>query len=262
MIDLHTHSTASDGSLAPAELVQYAKSKNITVMALTDHDTTKGLKAAQEVAKKEGITFVPGIEVTIDWPTGEFHLLGLGLKTTSASLRQIITSLEQERINRNVLMTKKLQEEGVDITLEEVKAKFPDANIGRPHFAQVMQEKGIIKDRQKAFDIYFAKGRPCYIDRKGADLQTAINAIKDSGGVPVQAHPLSIYVSWGKIEETLCGIAKKGLYGLEAWHPGVRVAEAERLEDLAHKMGLCATAGSDFHGPQYRIYGRQKTYRR
>ena len=149
-------------------------------------------------------------------------------------------------------MAQKLREQGVNITLEEVKEHFNTDSIGRPHFAEIMVQKGIVKQRQVAFDKYFAKGRPCYVDRTGADLKEAARAITLSGGIPVQAHPLSIYVSWGKIEETMKGIKEKGVMGLEAWHPGVRIAEAQRLEELAQKLGMFATAGSDFHGEKVR----------
>lgn len=252
MIDLHTHSTASDGTCTPTKLIRYAASKSISVMALTDHDTTAGLTEAQEESRKQGILFVPGIEITINWPTGEFHLLGLGLKRTSPKLRDIIASLKDERRNRNLRMAEKLRENGVVITCEELEEKFGTENIGRPHFAQLMVEKGYVKQRQTAFDKYFASGRPCYIARGGVDLDCAVEAIIESGGVPVQAHPLSMYISWGKIEETMSGIRDKGVMGLEAWHSAVRISEAERLESLAHQLGMISTGGSDFHGEKVR----------
>lgn len=252
MIDLHSHSNTSDGTYSPAELVRKAAQKNLRVLALTDHDTAGGLLEAQEEAARSGITFVPGIEINIKWPTGEFHLLGLALKTVSDSLRYIIHFLEEGRLRRNEEMTAKLREAGVDITLEEVRRQFDTKEIGRPHFAQVIMEKGYVKTRQQAFDKYFAKGRPCFVERDGADLYSAVKAIKDSGGIPVMAHPLSIFVSWGKLPDRLAEIQKSGIMGLEAWHPGARISEAERLEALAHQMGLVATGGSDFHGEKVR----------
>jgi predicted metal-dependent phosphoesterase TrpH len=252
MIDLHTHSSASDGNLAPSELVDYAVQKGISVLALTDHDTTDGLEEAAAEAKLKGITFVPGIELNIEWPTGEFHLLGLGLQTVSPALFSIISYLQRERNTRNEKMAAKLKEGGIPISLEEVEERFHTNALGRPHFAQLMVEKGIVKYRQQAFDKYLAKGRPYYVDRAGADLAMAVDAIKSSGGVPVQAHPLSLYVSWGKMDDTMAGIRAKGVEGLEAFHPGVRVAEAERLEKLARKLGMFVTAGSDFHGEKVR----------
>ena len=252
MIDLHTHSTASDGTFSPAELVRYAKEKGICALALTDHDTTDGILEAQEQALQEGIEFVPGIELTVQWPTGEFHLLGLGLRQKSAELARAIDFLKGERNRRNMKMAEKLREMGVDISYEEVYERFKTKNIGRPHFASYMAEKGIVKQRQVAFDKYFAKGRPCYVDREGLDLETAVEAIKTSGGIPVQAHPLSMYVSWGKMDATMAMIREKGVMGLEAWHPGVRISEAERLEELGKTLDMVVTAGSDFHGERLR----------
>lgn len=252
MIDLHTHSTASDGTMSPSELIRHASSKKISVIALTDHDTTAGLKEASREAEKLGITFVPGIEITVDWPTGEFHLLGLGLTHSSQELKDTILNLRQERKNRNRKMAEKLQENGVDITYEEVFDRFKTENIGRPHFATVMEEKGIVRHRQLAFDLYFATGRPCYIPRVGVPLEKAVEAVKTSGGIPVQAHPLSMYVSWGKIEDVMRDVRSKGVEGLEAWHSAVRVGQAVRLEELARKLDMIVTGGSDFHGEKVR----------
>lgn len=252
MIDLHTHSTASDGSLSPSELVNYAHEKGVQVLAITDHDSVQGISQAQEEAKKIGLTFIPGIEISIDWPTGEFHLLGLGLKNQSAELKKIIDFLEQERFNRNIQMIQKLNECGIDITYEELVEHFHTENLGRPHFAELMVKKDYVKQRQQAFDLYFAKDRKCYVDRKGANLEESVNAIKKSGGIPIQAHPMSMYVSWGKMENTMIEIQSKGVKGLEAYHPGVRLSEADRLEELGKKLGMIITAGSDFHGEKIR----------
>lgn len=252
MIDLHTHSTASDGTYTPAQLMEYAHARNINAIALTDHDSIDGIIEAQKKARELSMEFIPGIELSIQWPTGEFHLLGLGLQSPSKELLGAIDFLRQERDNRNIKMAQKLQEQGIAITYEEVVEKAGTKTIGRPHFASLMIEKGFIRQRQQAFDQYFAKGRPCYVERTGLDLEDAVKAIKTSGGIPVQAHPLSMYVSWGKMENTMIDIQMHGVEGLEAWHPGTRVSEAYRLEELARKLGMTATAGSDFHGEKVR----------
>ena len=252
MIDLHTHSTASDGTYTPAQLMEYAHARNINAIALTDHDSIDGIIEAQKKARELSMEFIPGIELSIQWPTGEFHLLGLGLQSPSKELLGAIDFLRQERDNRNIKMAQKLQEQGIAITYEEVIEKAGTKTIGRPHFASLMIEKGFIRQRQQAFDQYFAKGRPCYVERTGLDLEDAVKAIKTSGGIPVQAHPLSMYVSWGKMEDTMIDIQMHGVEGLEAWHPGTRVSEAYRLEELARKLGMTATAGSDFHGEKVR----------
>ena len=252
MIDLHTHSTASDGTMSPSALVEYAKTKNITTLALTDHDCIDGIMEAQEKAREIGITLVPGIEISVQWPTGEFHLLGLGLCSCSPELSSVIGYLKEERKRRNIRMAEKLQEKGIDISYEEVAENAGTTAIGRPHFAKILVEKGYVKKSQQAFDQYFAKGRPCYVERVGIALEDAVKAIKTSGGIPVQAHPLSMYVSWGKMDDTMIDIQMRGVEGLEAWHPGTRVIEAFKLEELAFKLGMVATAGSDFHGEKVR----------
>lgn len=252
MIDLHTHSTASDGTFSPERLMEYAAEKNIKAIALTDHDTVDGICSAQAKAKELGLEFIPGIEISIQWPTGEFHLLGMGLQTASRELLELIEFLREERHSRNQKIIEKLNANGINVSYDEVKAVAGSETIGRPHFADVLLKKGIVKNRQMAFDLYFAKGRPCYVDRAGADLEEAVKAIKNSGGIPVQAHPLSMYVSWGKLEDKIIEIQGMGVEGLEAWHPGVRVAEAYRLEEIGKKLGMIITAGSDFHGEKIR----------
>lgn len=248
MIDLHTHSTASDGNLSPQDLVLKAKEKGISVLALTDHDTTSGLDEAASVALTQGITFVPGIELNITWPTGEFHLLGLGLTHTHPNLQAITTELKNQRTNRNSNIILKLQQSGFNISVEAVKKEFPQSTLGRPHIASYLVKTGACKTVQQAFDKYLGKGRPYYIHRAGANLQQAIAAIKASGGVPVLAHPLSLYVSWGKIEPVLRGLKESGIEGIEAYHPGARRPEGIRLEEMGRRLGFFITGGSDFHG--------------
>lgn len=252
MIDLHTHSSASDGIYAPSRLMDYAAQHKVTAIALTDHDSIDGITEAQERAKILGIDFIPGIEISVEWPTGEFHLLGLGLKTASEELLKLISFLRTERDARNRKIAKKLREQHIDITYEEIVEKAGTKTIGRPHFASLLAERGIVKQRKQAFDRFLAKGRPCYVSRTGASLEDAVKAIKTSGGIPVQAHPLSLYVSWGKMEETMAAVKEQGVEGLEAYHPAMRSHEAVRLESLAKKLGMTATAGSDFHGEQVR----------
>lgn len=248
MIDLHTHSTASDGSLPPSELISYAAAKGIRVLALTDHDTDSGLTEAADAASRADVTFVPGIELNVSWPTGEFHLLGLGLQHTDPALARIIAFLQEGRNNRNSQIIEKMKNDGFDVSLTELQSAYPGAIIGRPHIAEYFVRQKICKNRQQAFDTYLGKGRPYYVERTGADLDDAIGAVCKSGGIPVLAHPLSLYVSWGKMEPVLAELKERGVQGLEAFHPGARKTEALRLEELARKLGYFVTAGSDFHG--------------
>jgi len=252
MIDLHSHSTASDGSLSPSELVSYAASKGVTVLALTDHDTLDGLAECGTACKNSGITFVPGVELNIDWPIGEFHLLGLSLKAVSPSLTALLKDLQESRIERNRKIVETMNNDGIPVSFEALSKHYDTKSLGRPHIADFLVKNKIVKTAQQAFDRFLGKGRPYYVGRQGLDLDEAISAIVDSGGIPVLAHPMSLYVSWGKIEPVLTDLFARGIKGLEAWHPGARVAECMRLEEMGRKLGFFITAGSDFHGEQVR----------
>lgn len=252
MIDLHVHTTASDGQYTPTEIVEKASQHNISVLAITDHDTINGLKEAQIAGEKYKIKVIPGIELNINGSPGEFHLLGLGLQSMSSSMIEILDRVIINRKKRNENIIEKMRTSGVDISYSEVLDKFPDTIIGRPHFAQILQEKKIVKSRQQAFDLYLAKGRPWYCEKIGTNLDDAIIAIKESKGVPVIAHPMSLYLSWGKLPEMLQKYYEQGVCGIEAFHPGARVTECLRLEELAKKIGFFVTAGSDFHGEKIR----------
>ena len=252
MIDLHVHTTASDGQYTPAQIIQKAAEKNIKVIAITDHDTTAGLSEAREAGKQLGVTVVGGIEINITFPTGEFHLLGLGLKEPSKSLNIIVENVIKNRFDRNKQIIEKMNEDGVPLTLEELETDFPGTVIGRPHFAAELVKHGVVKTRQQAFDQYLARGRKWYVPRICTNLDEAIVAIRESGGVPIVAHPMSLYLSWGRLPDFLTDCYEKGVVGIEAFHPGARVTECLRLEELGRKIGFIITAGSDFHGEKIR----------
>lgn len=248
MIDLHTHSTASDGTFSPGDLVNKAVSQKLKVLAITDHDTVAGLEEAKKASQNQDIIFIPGIELNIQWSTGEFHLLGLGLKQVSDDLNSIITYLQRQRETRNQKIVELLNKDGFEMTMAELIDRFETESIGRPHIAQMMVEKGYVKQRQQAFDNFLGKGRKYYVDRAGADLSMASKAIKNSGGVPVHAHPLSLYLSINTLETTMEEIKAKGVMGLEAYHPAIRVSQGQQLEKIARKLDMFVTAGSDYHG--------------
>lgn len=252
MIDLHVHTTASDGQYSPSEIIQKAAEKNFKAIAITDHDTIDGLEEARIEATKHDIAFIPGIELNINFPKGEFHLLGLGINNPSNSLKDEISNLINYRHKRNEEIVSKMQSEGINITWNEIQSMFPNTVVGRPHLAKVLVEKKVVKTRQQAFDQYLAKGRKFYVERVGSNLDEAIIAIKDSGGLPVLAHPMSLYQSWGKLPDLIKDYHERGIVGLEAYHPGARMSECCRLEELARSLGMFVTAGSDFHGEQIR----------
>ena len=252
MIDLHVHTTASDGQYTPTQIIEKAAEKNIKVIAITDHDSFAGTAEAMEAGKKLGVTVIPGIELNITFPTGEFHLLGQNITKPSSSLINIVENVIKNRNERNAQIIQKMNEDGVSITMQELEADFPNTVIGRPHFAAELVKHGIVKTRQQAFDQYLGRGRKWYTPRICTNLDEAIVAIRESGGVPVIAHPMSLYLSWGKLPDMLKKKKEKGVVGIEAFHPGARVTECLRLEELGHKIGFIITAGSDFHGEKIR----------
>lgn len=252
MIDLHTHSSASDGEYSPSQLVFLALEKKISVIAITDHDTIKGLDEAETAAAGKDITLVKGIEINIHRQKGEFHLLGLGLRNISPSMMELTEKLQNERIERNKSIMENMKADGFSVSYEELKEMFPGQSLGRPHIAAYLVEKKIVRRRQQAFDKYIGHGRPYYRSKQGAELKDALTAISESGGVPVIAHPLSLYISWGKMESALSELHSAGVLGMEAWHPGAKVSSCRRLEELARKLGFFVTAGSDFHGESIR----------
>lgn len=252
MIDLHVHTTASDGQYTPSQIIQKAAEKQIKVIAITDHDTIAGIEEAISEGEKLGVKVVPGIEINISFPTGEFHLLGHGITKPSDSLKSIVENVLKNRTERNALIIEKMNADGVPLTMEELSADFPDTVIGRPHFAAELVKYKVVKTRQQAFDQYLARGRKWYVPRVCTNLDEAIVAIRESGGVPVIAHPMSLYLSWGRLPDFLTDCYEKGVVGIEAFHPGARVTECLRLEELGRKIGFIITAGSDFHGEKIR----------
>jgi predicted metal-dependent phosphoesterase TrpH len=253
MIDLHTHSRASDGSLSPAELIRAAKERGLTAIALTDHDTVDGLDEAREEAARQGVEFIPGIEFDIGYEpvavNGEFHLLGLGIDHTGTGFREALAEIWRKREDRNLRILERIKEElGVDVDYEEVRAISGGGALGRPHFATLLINRGIVKTREQAFSQYLGKGRPLYIPKEKLEFTLALRIIREAGGIPVLAHPMSLYIAWGRLPSFIADLAGQGLAGIEAWHPTAKVRACKRLEELGKTLGLYITAGSDFHG--------------
>jgi predicted metal-dependent phosphoesterase TrpH len=249
MIDLHTHSTASDGSFSPSALIAEAVKRGLSAIALTDHDTTGGLGEAAKTARESGIRFVPGIELEIAWNCGgEFHLLGLGLGELKDGFVAALEELSRRRLERNLEIVDRMNKAGIKVSYNEISTPSAGRSIGRPHFAAFLAERKIVKNRRQAFARYLGKGKPFYIPKTGLEFEQAINIIHESGGIAVLAHPMSLYTAWGKLPELIESLKEKGLDGIEAWHPSAKVSSCKRLEELGRKLGLFITAGSDFHG--------------
>jgi predicted metal-dependent phosphoesterase TrpH len=255
MVDLHTHSTASDGSLSPAELIETAAGKGLRAIALTDHDTIEGLGEAENAAARSGIRLIPGVEVAIQWSDtsgmelpGEFHLLGLGLKAPSPPFFEALIELSKLREARNREILSRINKMGIDAEYDELCSLSGGGSLGRPHFAALLVKRGIVKNQAQAFDRYLGRGKPFYVPKDGLDFTKALELIKESGGISVLAHPMSLYIAWGRLPVFIQDLARRGLDGIEAWHPTAGIHSCKRLEELGRSLGLAITAGSDFHG--------------
>lgn len=248
MIDLHTHSTESDGTCTPSELIDLAVLNGIDTIALTDHDTCAGLKEAQQKADMNGIKFIPGIELEIAFKPGEFHLLGLNIHNWEGVMEKTLEKIMQKRLFRNLQIVKLINEAGIELDYAEVKNEAQGQVIGRPHFASLLIKKKIVKNTAKAFDKYLAVGRPFHIEKETLSLEEGVDLIKLAGGHPVIAHPMTLYLSWGKMPERLKTWKEMGIEGIEVWHSGSKIKNCIRLEKLADELGLFKTGGSDFHG--------------
>ncbi|MDR1949055.1 MAG: PHP domain-containing protein [Spirochaetaceae bacterium] len=255
MVDLHTHSTASDGSLSPAELVKTAADRGLRAIALTDHDTISGLAEAETAAAQAGIRLIPGVEVAIRrtdssgaTPPGELHLLGLGLRAPSPAFLEALAELSKLRETRNREILGRINEMGVKAEYEDIRSLSGGGSLGRPHFAALLINRGIVKNQAQAFDRYLGRGQPLYVPKDGLDFAEALELIRESGGIAVLAHPMSLYLAWGRLPAYITALARQGLDGIEAWHPTAGTRSCKRLEELGRSLGLVITAGSDFHG--------------
>ena len=269
MVDLHTHSNISDGDLSPALLIKEAVRQGLRAIALTDHDTINGLDSARTAAKLENIHFIPGIEINIRWtggksahgapglgPGGEFHLLGLGINAPSPDFIAAVAELSRRREKRNREILDRMHELSIDASWDELldlsnngSAEVTGGNsMGRPHFATLLVKREIVKNRNQAFARYLGVGKPLYIPKEGLVFEEAVALIRESGGIPVLAHPISLYVAWGRLPDLIKILKDLGLMGLEAWHPTAKPGSCRRLEALGKSLGLYITEGSDFHG--------------
>lgn len=248
MIDLHTHSTASDGCLSPTALVALAADSNLKLMALTDHDSLEGIAEAESAAAARGIGFMRGIELEVAWEPGEFHMLGLDLASTDGELGEATLAMARSRKNRNALIMEKIRDAGIPATMEELRVLAGEGGIGRPHFADMLVNRNAARNRQDAFDKYLAKGRPFYLAKECFPLVEVIRLIHAAGGLAIAAHPLSLFVSWGRLPGIMDEWKELGVDGIEAYHPTAKLGQCRRLEVLGRARDFRITAGSDYHG--------------
>ncbi|ADO71281.1 PHP domain-containing protein [Stigmatella aurantiaca] len=244
MIDLHSHTTASDGQHSPEELLALAASAGVTVLAVTDHDTVAGLSAAKAAAAHHGVELVAGIELSAFVLGKEAHILGHFLRPEDPGISQFADTLRTEREQRMKQMVEKMRKLGFPVRMEEVYTLAGSAHLGRPHLARVLVEKGWCVDTKEAFDRFLGSGRPAWVDRYRLDGADAIQLIRTAGGTATLAHPGTSKMNRGEIAT----LAKAGLAGLEVLHSDHNPSMREKYVALAQEFALVTTAGSDFHG--------------
>ncbi|MDW8058880.1 MAG: PHP domain-containing protein [Thermomicrobium sp.] len=247
-IDLHTHTTASDGVLPPRELIRLAAQRGIRVLGITDHDTVAGIPEARAAAATHGVVLVPGIELSTAVERGEVHILGYFVDPDDPVLRAHLDRLVAARRERAARMVDQLRALGFPVSLAELEGIAQGGTITRAHAARLLVAKGFASSIDEAFDRYLGRNRPGYVPRTFPTPREAVQLVVDAGGVAVLAHPLSV----DDLERTLAELIPVGLAGLEAWYGEYTVEQQRDLAALADRLGLIATGGSDYHGPGFR----------
>lgn len=254
-VDLHIHTSASDGTFSPTEILELALNLQIGAIAITDHDTLDGSREALAAGIPPELGFITGVEISAERPSffpgkGSCHILGYRVNPDDHNLNQTLTRLQNARKDRNPRILERLQSLGFDLTMDDIQqAAGPKGQIGRPHFAQVMLNKGYVSTFNAAFDDYLATGKPAYVDKYRVECPRAIELIRAAGGIPVLAHPALLGTPGGRLEDSaVLALKEMGLIGIEAYYAEHTTAQQEQYLDLARKHGLLVTGGSDFHG--------------
>jgi predicted metal-dependent phosphoesterase TrpH len=248
-IDLHIHTTESDGTLTPSQVVRYAKEKGLKAVAITDHDTIHGNEEAIKEGVNEGVEVIPGVEISVDYSPGTMHMLGYFITTEDPILNEKLTLLQDSRADRNPRIIEKLNKLGLSLTYDEVVQVSGGGQVGRPHMAQVLMKKGYTKSIKEAFDKYLGKGAPAYLDKFRLSAVEAITMITDAGGIPVLAHPFTLYCkSSDELDALVEKLVNQGLQGLEVYYSEHDERKTSSYKLLAKRYNLAITGGSDFHG--------------
>ncbi|MDI3338902.1 MAG: PHP domain-containing protein [Sphaerobacter sp.] len=248
IIDLHTHTTASDGTTSPADLVAEARARGIHVLAVTDHDSTDGLDEAMAAGHRLGVTIIPGVELGTEPGRGEVHLLGYFIDHQDPTFQQRLATFRAGRERRVEAIVERLRQLGVPIELAHVRQHAAGGAIGRAHVARALVAQGYAASVDDAFARYLGYGRPAYVPRVRLSAPEAVVLIHAAGGVAVLAHPLTV----DALEDELAALVAAGLDGIEVYYAAYSPAEHAMLAALAARYGLIPTGGSDYHGPGQR----------
>lgn len=249
IVDLHAHSTASDGSDPPERLVELAVEAGLSTLALTDHDTQEGVPAALSAAERAGLELIPGVELSLEYDRGGMHLIVLWLEPGGGPLQDRLAGLQSGRDERNLRIVETLSDAGLPVTIEEIEEEAGSGSVGRPHIAAVMVARGYVPDIRTAFDLWLGKGKPAYVGRARLDPEEGVALARESGGVPILAHPRTLGISTAEdMADLLTRLKRSGLVGLEALYGAYHRHEREGYAHLARRFGLVPSGGSDYHG--------------
>ena len=247
-IDLHLHTTHSDGSLSPTEVLRLAHKAGVTALAITDHDIVSGIPEAIAAGAELGVEIIPGVEISSRVGNSELHILGYCLQWQDQELNQRLAALRKSRHSRNPQIIERLRALGLDVTYEEVRALAGTDSVGRPHIARLLMDKQYVTSAKDAFDRYLAEGRPAYVARELPKPADAIAWIRAAGGVAVLAHPTWAKVSGEGLNTLLTTLKAEGLGGIEVHYSTHTKRQTTEYLDLAKRLNLLVTGGSDFHG--------------
>lgn len=251
MVDLHSHTDRSDGSLTPESLIRLARRNGVRALAITDHDTLDGFDIVGETARSEGVELVCGIELNTKFHGRAIHILGYFLEAPPGEkFRDHLACLQKARRERNGRLSKRLKDLGFEIPLQEAE-KLGRSQTGRPHFAQAMVAKGYVRSIREAFDYYLDEAAPGYVERRDPSPEKVLRWIREAGGISSWAHPLRFIRESGHEPLSLISeLAEKGLSAVEVYHCDHSAEDSVRLLKAANELGLGVTGGSDFHGPE------------
>lgn len=248
LIDLHVHSNASDGSFTPSQVADLAIDAGLKAIALTDHDTIDGIAEIIDYTKNRQLEVVPGIELSCYYQNREVHILGFYVDYKNPELDRELKVLKKAREGRNIKMVELMQKDGLNVTMEKLLHGNPDSVITRAHFARVLVEEGICKDKDTAFRKYIGIGCKYYLPKPQVTCETAMNILTKYSKASFLAHPLLYHLGYSQIEELLIYLKSLGLKGLEAYHSSNNAYESDRLRQIAASLDLKISGGSDFHG--------------
>lgn len=247
-LDLHLHTTRSDGSYTPTEVVNMAHRAGVAALAITDHDIMTGIAEAMAAGQRCGIEVIPGVEISSIVGDSELHILGYFLAWQDPSLNERFKTLRESRHRRNPKIIEQLQALGIDITYDEVRALAGTDSIGRPHIARVLMDKHVVTSAKEAFDRYLAEGQPAYVPRELPSPAEAIRWIKAARGLAVLAHPTWVKLAEQSLVDLVRQLKTDGLDGVEVYYSTHAARQTREYLGLAQQLGLLVTGGSDFHG--------------